>query len=71
MPPSRFDCFIYMKTINLCLMMDNSLIVEELHDVHSRLIFNPPTKTSSRLRPATLVKKSLWHRCFPVNFWNF
>ena len=20
------------------------------------------------LRPATLLKKSLWHRCFPVNF---
>ena len=23
------------------------------------------------LRPATLLKKSLWHRCFPVNFVNF
>ena len=23
------------------------------------------------LRPATLVKKRLWHRCFPVNFANF
>ena len=23
------------------------------------------------LRPATLVKKSLWHRCFPVNFVKF
>ena len=22
-------------------------------------------------RPATLFKKSLWHRCFPVNFANF
>ena len=24
-----------------------------------------------RLRPATLLKKSLWHRCFPVNFAKF
>ena len=23
------------------------------------------------LRPATLLKKSLWHRCFPVNFEKF
>ena len=24
-----------------------------------------------RLRPATLLKRSLWHRCFPVNFEKF
>ena len=24
-----------------------------------------------RLRPATLFKKRLWHRCFPVNFEKF
>ena len=23
------------------------------------------------LRPATLLKKGLWHRCFPVNFAKF
>ena len=23
------------------------------------------------LRPVTLLKKRLWHRCFPVNFWKF
>ena len=23
------------------------------------------------LRPATLLEKSLWHRCFPVNFTKF
>ena len=28
-------------------------------------------KRDSRLRPATLLKKSLWHRCFPVNFAKF
>ena len=25
----------------------------------------------ARLRPATLLKKRLWHRCFPVNFAKF
>ena len=32
-----------------------------------RLSFNKV----SGLRPATLLKKSLWHRCFPVNFVKF
>ena len=25
----------------------------------------------ANLRPATLLKERLWHRCFPVNFWKF
>ena len=25
----------------------------------------------SGLRPSTLLKKSLWHKCFPVNFTKF
>ena len=25
----------------------------------------------ARLRPATLIKKKLWHKCFPVNFAKF
>ena len=29
---------------------------------------NLPHARSSRLRSATLVKKRLWHRCFPMNF---
>ena len=29
------------------------------------------TPTSAGLRPATLLKKRLWHRCFPVNFAKF
>ena len=31
------------------------------------LLFNKVTG----LRPATLLKKRLWRRCFPVNFANF
>ena len=33
-----------------------------------------PSKTMSfgnRLRPAGLLKRRLWHRCFPVNFAKF
>ena len=26
---------------------------------------------SESLRPATLLKKALWHRCFPVSFVKF
>ena len=25
----------------------------------------------ARLRPATLLQKELWHRCFPINFAKF
>ena len=32
-----------------------------------RLFFNKV----AGFRPATLLKKSLWHRCFPVNFVKF
>ena len=27
--------------------------------------------SGDRLRPATLLKKRLWHRCFPLNFVKF
>ena len=29
---------------------------------------NSQENTCARVRPATLLKKRLWHRCFPVNF---
>ena len=32
-----------------------------------RLFFNK----NAGLRPATIIKKRLWHRCFPVNFAKF
>ena len=36
-------------------------------DLCQRLFFNKV----AGLRPATLLEKSLWHRCFPVNFVKF
>ena len=35
--------------------------------LHQRLFLNKV----AGLRPATLFKKRLWHRCFPVNFAKF
>ena len=32
------------------------------------LFFN---KVAGQARPATLLKKRLWHRCFPMNFAKF
>ena len=32
---------------------------------------NLQENTCTRLRPATLLKKRLWHRCLPVNFAKF
>ena len=31
----------------------------------------PEVFCETGLRPATLLKKRLWHRCFPVNFAKF
>ena len=33
--------------------------------------FSSQSKFLQSLRPATLLKKKLWHRCFPVNFVKF
>ena len=35
---------------------------QKFHKIHRKV---------AGLRPATLFKKSLWHRCFPVNFAKF
>ena len=35
--------------------------------LYQSLLFNKV----AGLRPATLLKKRLWHRCFPVNFAKF
>ena len=32
---------------------------------------NSQENTCARVSPATLLKKRLWHRCFPVNFVKF
>ena len=34
-------------------------------------VFLEISQNFTNLRPATLLKKRLWHRCFPVNFVKF
>ena len=36
-----------------------------------RLCQSPSFNKVAGLRPATLLKKRLWHKCFPVNFAKF
>ena len=35
------------------------------------LFFNNVADLKKGVRPATLLKKRLWHKCFPVNFEKF
>ena len=70
----------------LALWWKTSLIVKDWLSLHHRCsikkVFldisqNSQENTCARvsflmkLRPATLLKKRLWHRCFPVNFDEF
>ena len=36
-----------------------------------KVLQNSQENTCTRLKPSTLLKKRLWHRCFPVNFAKF
>ena len=36
-----------------------------------KISYNSHENTCTRVRPATVLKKRRWHRCFPVNFANF
>ena len=47
-------------------VLRNFVKFTEKHLCHS-LYFNKV----AGLRPATLLKKRSWHKCFPVNFRNF
>ena len=40
---------------------------QKSHKIHSKTPM-PETNKIAGLRPAALLKKRLWHRCFPVNF---
>ena len=45
----------------------NFAVFTEKHQLCQRLFFNKV----AGLRPATSLEKSLWHKCFPVNFAKF
>ena len=67
---SRFITLLYRSSrpevfCKKCVL-ENSAKFTELHLCQS-LFFNKV----AGLRPATLLKKRLWDRCFPVNFVKF
>ena len=42
--------------------------IQPFFGIHLCLAFS---KTEAVVRPATLLKKRPWHRCFPANFTKF
>ena len=61
--------------------MKHSLIYTSLHliwfhEIHIKYVKRKPPRLRKKefkrsLRPATLLKRRLWRRCFPVNFVKF
>ena len=43
-------------------------VLRKFHKIHRK---TPVPESLLSLRPATLFKKRLWHRCFPLNFAKF
>ena len=60
----------YFYLCNLCNKIDELLKTPEVV-VRRCSIKKVFLKISLRLGPATLLKKRLWHRCFPVNVAKF
>ena len=62
--PQQFkNCKRYEKFSECLFIMKRKLI-----RYHTWQKQSPGVVLLKRLRPATLLKKRLWHRCFPVNF---
>ena len=63
--PSSYYC-VSGAVVRRCSVKKVFLAISQ-NSQKNRLFFNKV----ARLRPATLLKKSLWHRCFSVNFAKF
>ena len=53
---------------SVCSLWIENLFVVIIHDSQKQ---SPGVVLLKRLRPATLLKKRLWHKCFSVNFTKF
>ena len=58
--------FTMINKSGLNISRSSAIFQDDLPDVFIKL-----RKLPRSLRPATLLKKSLWHRCFPKNFAKF
>ena len=59
---------INLKNLKFTLKLLNLLQVLHLQKQSSGGVLRNFAKFTRKHRPATLLKKWLWHRCFPVNF---
>ena len=59
----------------LCFMLNINMMYYNLRkssvDGDRLRVFKMIQELKSKLKPRTLLKKRLWHRCFPVNFEKF
>ena len=67
--------FCAVKTCeSYTIMLENNNVCsfESLRNIHRKTpVLEPFFDKNAGLRPATLLKKRLWNRCFPVNFVKF
>ena len=67
----RFKLNLYRSSHQRCSI--EIVVLKNFHKIHTRnhlcrsVFFNKV----AALRPVTLLKRRLWHRCFPVNFVKF
>ena len=64
----KLTCLIFIIFI---LGFESSILHKLKNTVNCRLKLNSETRSSHQAWSATLLKKRLWHRCFPVNFAKF
>ena len=62
---SEFVTFVILLRISLLEVIAQRCSVKT---GFLEICLNSQGQTCARLRPATLLKKRLWQRCFPVNF---
>ena len=62
-----YELFNFKRTKDYFLETVDERVIE--HDIISRS--SHQRCSIGKGRPATLLKKRLWHRCFPVNFVKF
>ena len=72
---SRIQCEIFLSDYFNSLMYI-SLHLIWFHEIRIKYVKRKPQRLRKKelkrsLRPATLLKKRLWRRCFPVNFVKF
>ena len=67
----KTELSIFLIFINLLWSTEISKIWVIICELKNEYIFYKNRSSRPEAPPATLLKKRLWHRCFPVNFAKF